>query len=244
MRALSYYWRVTREDNLTAQRLIEQAIAIDPGYAQALALLAVSHTFGAHMGWQDAATAAPIAERAGMAAVRADNEDPWAHLALACAHIYARRIDDAIAAFETALRLNPSFALAHGYHGLVLSYVGRWQEGAASARRALSLSPRDPMSAIYSGVAAYAAFVGGNYDEAIRLAREAIRQRNDLVGAHRALTAAAAMAGDTDLAKSCLQELRRVQPNISLAWLTRELPLPDAAGRERFLEAMRRAGLD
>ena len=244
MRALSHYWRVTREDNLTAQRLIEQAIAIDPGYAQALALLAVSHTFGAHMGWQDAATAAPIAERAGVAAVRADGEDPWAHLALACAHIYARRIDDAIAAFETALRLNPSFALAHGYHGLVLSYVGRWQEGAASARRALSLSPRDPMSAIYSGVAAYAAFVGGNYDEAIRLAREAIRQRSDLVGAHRALTAAAAMAGDIDLARSSLQELRRVQPNISLAWLTRELPLPDQAGREIFLAAMRRAGLD
>src|SRR5947208_1329831 len=33
MRALSHYWRVTREDNLAAQRLLEQAIAIDPNYA-------------------------------------------------------------------------------------------------------------------------------------------------------------------------------------------------------------------
>src|SRR4029077_7359881 len=29
MRALSHYWRVTREDNLKAQALLEQAIAID-----------------------------------------------------------------------------------------------------------------------------------------------------------------------------------------------------------------------
>jgi TolB-like protein/Tfp pilus assembly protein PilF len=244
MRALSHYWRVTREDNLMAQSLLEQAIAIDPDYAQALAVLAVSHILGAHMGWEEAATAAPIAERAGLAAVRADGEDPWAHLALATAHTYMRRIDDAIAAVERALRLNASFALAHGYHGLVLSYVGRWQEGAAAARRALCLSPRDPLSAIYSGIAAYAEFVGCNYDEAIRLAREAIRQRNDFVGGYRVLTAAAAMAGEIDLAKASLQELKRVQPNISLAWLARELPLPDEAGRQFFLEAVRRAGLD
>jgi hypothetical protein len=43
------------------QMLVEQAIAIDPNDAQAFALSAVSHTFGAHMGWEDAATASPIA---------------------------------------------------------------------------------------------------------------------------------------------------------------------------------------
>ena len=64
-----------------------------------------------------------------------------------------------------------------------------------AARRALRLSPRDPFSAIYYGIAAYAQFVGRNYDEAMRLAREAIRQRGDFVGAHRVLTAAAGMAG-------------------------------------------------
>lgn len=243
MRALSHYWRVTREDNLAAQRLLEQAIAIDPDYAQALAVLAVSHTFGAHMGWEDAATATPIAERAALAAVRADREDPWAHLALACAYAYLGRIEDSLAAFELALRLNSNFSLAQGYYGLVLSWAGRWREGAEAARRALRLSPQDPFSAIYSGVAAYAAFVERDYDEAIRLAREGARQRNDFVGAYRVLTAAAAMAGDMDLASAMLQELRRVQPNISLAWIASQLPFR-GDDREHFLEALRRAGLD
>lgn len=36
MRALSYYWRVTRQDNVVAQALLEKATAIDPNYGQAL----------------------------------------------------------------------------------------------------------------------------------------------------------------------------------------------------------------
>ena len=124
-----------------------------------------------------------------------------------------------------ALRLNPNFSLAQGYYGLALSYCGRWQEADVAARRALRLSPRDPFSAIYYGIAAYAQFLGRNYDEAMRLAREAIRQRSDFVGAHRVLTAAAGMAGQNEVAKAALQELRRAQPNISLAWIANQMPM-------------------
>jgi tetratricopeptide (TPR) repeat protein len=235
---------VTREDNAIAQALLEQAIAVEPGYAQAHAVLAVSHTFGARMGWEDVSDAVAIAQRAGVAAVRADGEDPWAHLALAAANAYSLRLDDALAEFETALRLKPSFPLALGYYGLVLAWVGRWQEGAEAARRALRLSPRDPFSAIYAGAAAYAEFVGRNYEEAMRLAREATRERMDFAGGYRVLTAAAAMAGKIDLARATLCELRRAQPNISLAWVARELPLPNEAEVRHFLGALRRAGLE
>ena len=244
MRALWHFWRVTRADNLLAQMLVEHAIAIDPNYAQALALSAVSHTFAAHMGWEDAATATPIARQAALSAVRADGEDPWAHLALACAYAYTGMIDQSLAAFEAALRLNPNFSLAHGSYGLVLSWVGRSRDGAEAVGRALRLSPRDPFSAIYHGVAAYAAFVERDYWEAIRLAREGVRQRKDFVGAHRVLTAAAGMAGEVDLASATLQELRRAQPNVSLAWVASQLPLKLEQERDHFLEGLRRAGLN
>jgi predicted Zn-dependent protease len=108
----------------------------------------------------------------------------------------------------------------------------------------LRLSPRDPFSSIFSGVVAYAEFVGRNYDEAVRLAREGLRQRTDFVGGYRILTAAAAIAGDMDLARSALQELRRAQPNISLAWVESQMLVKDAAERAHYLEAFRRAGLD
>jgi len=244
MRALSHYWRVTRQDNMVAQALLEKAIAIDPNYGQALSLLATSHMFGVHSGWADVRSAAPIAERAALAAVEADSEDPWAHNALGSVYFSTRRIDDSVAEFELALQLNPNFSLAQGYYGLALSYCGRWQEAHEAAQRAIRLSPRDPSSAIYYGVAAYAQFVGRNYQQAIALAREAIRQRGDLTGAYRVLTVAAGMSGQAEVATAALQELRRAQPNISLAWIANQLPWKLDADREHYLEAFRRAGLD
>jgi TolB-like protein/Tfp pilus assembly protein PilF len=243
MRGLSYYWRLTRQDNVVAQALLEKAITIDPNYGQALGVLAASHTFGAHMGWTEMAAVVPIAERAALAAIRADSEDPWAHHALGNVHLFTRRFDDSLAEFELALKLNPNFSLAQAYYGLTLSYCGRWQEADLAARRALRLSPRDPFSALFYGIASYAQFSGRNYDEAMRLARESIRQRGDFVGGHRVLTSAAGMAGRADIATAALKELRRAQPNISMAWLANQMPFQHDAEREHYLEGFRRAGL-
>jgi len=243
MRALSHYWRVTRQDNLVAQALLEKAIAVDPGYSQALSLLASCRMFSAHMGWEDMSGAVHIAERQALAAIRADSEDAWAHYALASVYLFTRRFDDCIAEFELALRLNPNFSPARGLYGVALSYRGRWEDGDRAARESLRLSPRDPFAAIYCGVASYCQYVGRNYEEAIRLARESMRQRNDFSGAHRVLTAAAAMAGHKNVAKAALQELRRVQPTISLSWLADQMPFEHEAERKHYLEGFRRAGL-
>ncbi len=243
MRALSHYWRITRQDNVVAQALLEKATAIDPHYGQALGVLATTHTFSAHMGWADMAAVAPIAERSALAAIEADSEDPWAHYALGCVHLFGRRFDGSLAEFEAALRLNPNFSLAQGYYGLTLAYCGRWEDADAAARRAIRLSPRDPLSAIYYGIDSYARFNARDYDEAMRQSREAIRQRGDFVGAHRVLTAAAGMAGKRVVAKAALLELRRVQPNISLAWIEAQMPIKNDADRAHYLEGFRRAGL-
>jgi TolB-like protein/cytochrome c-type biogenesis protein CcmH/NrfG len=244
MRALSHYWRITREDNASAQRLLEQAIAIDPAYGKALGLLATSHIFGAHMGWADMGATVPVAEAAALAAVEADRDDAWAHHGLAYTYLFRRRFDDALAEFEQAWTLNPNFAMAHAFYGVTLCYAGRWQDGDSAARRALRLSPRDPLAAIYCGVVAYAQFIGRNYEEAMHMARESMRQRADFVGAHRVLTAAAGMSGDPLLAASALEGLRRAQPGISLAWLTRELPMLREEDRAHYLEGFRRAGME
>src|SRR5215469_7868494 len=155
MRGLSHYWRLTRQDNVVAQALLEKATAIDPNYGQALGVLAASYTFSAHMGWEDMASTVPIAKRAALAAIQVDSEDPWAHHALGCVHLFTRHFEDSLAEFELALQLNPNFSLAQGYYGLALSYCGRWQEAEAAAARALRLSPRDPFSALFTGIAAY-----------------------------------------------------------------------------------------
>jgi hypothetical protein len=58
------------------------------------------------------------------------------------------------------------------------------------------------------------------------------------------LTVAAGMTGQIELARTALQELRRTQPNISLAWIATQLPWKLDADREHYLEGFRRAGLE
>jgi tetratricopeptide (TPR) repeat protein len=244
MRGLSYYWRVTRQDHAIAQELLEQAIAIEPDYGQALGVLSSSYTFGAHMGWLELETVAPVAERAALAAIRADSEDAWAHYALGAVYLITRRFDDSIAEFELALRLNPNFSQAQNYYATALSFCGRWQEGIEAARRAIRLSPRDPFLALYYGSACLAQYIGRNYKEAIQMARTAIRLRSDFAGAHRVLTAATGMTASPEVAAAALQALRRAQPNISLAWIRDHVPIKLESDREHYLEGFRRAGLD
>ena len=251
LRALWHIWRVTGEDNRAAQVLLEKAIAIDPHCAQALGILAASHACGTNMGWEESAIGLPAAKRAAEAALQADAQEPWAHFGLACVLVYSGRLADALAAFEQALAINPNFVPALAYYAQMLCFVGRGEEGKIVGRRALRLAPHDPFSPICSVAVAGAEFFAGNYREAIRLARQAVRRRADFSNAYRVLIASAAMAGEIELAKASVEELRRVQPNVSLAWVVDHVAAkdePDTVAfhrtRELYIEALRRAGLE
>ena len=135
MRALSHYWRVTRQDNVVAQALLEKAITLDPNYGQALGVLATSYTFSAHMGWADMATVVPIAERAALASIQADSEDPWAHHALGSVSLFKRRFEDSLGAFEFGVKSQSEFFAGPGLlrpDPVVLRSLARGLRGGAT----------------------------------------------------------------------------------------------------------------
>jgi TolB-like protein/Tfp pilus assembly protein PilF len=243
MRALSHYSKLTPQDHAMSREYLEKAIALDPNYCQALGVLSTSYTFSAHMGWLEAEVVVPLAEEAALAAVRIDSEDPWAHHALGAAYLITRRFDDALSEIELALRLNPSFSHAQNYYAAALAFSGRWKEAVEAVKRALRLSPRDPLLALNYGSASLAYYLGRSYDEAIRQAQTAIRLQADYASAYRVLVAAAGMAGQTELAASALQALRRAHPNISRDWIATHVPIKLDSDRAHYLEGFRRAGL-
>ena len=134
MRALSHYWRVTRQDNVLAQALLRKGDRDRSGLRPGVGVLAASHTFGAHMGWADMATAcrSPSGRRWRRSGPTARTPGRISRWPRPCVR---RRFDDALAGFELALRLNPNFSLAQGYYGLVLAYWG-------AGRKALGRAPR------------------------------------------------------------------------------------------------------
>ena len=87
-------------------------------------------------------------------------------------------------------------------------------------------------------------FVAGRYEEAVRYAADTLRLRPDFQGVQRLHCASLAHAGRLDEARATLETVRRQQPQLTLAWLRASVPYQTPESLERFLEGMRKAGLE
>ena len=118
---------------------------------------------------------------------------------------YARRLtrqdlDFALQMFESAVAIDPNFALAHAgiANACVFCYVNferehRWLERAqAAAERAVAISPDAPEVQVAQGWVLYG---DAKYDEACRRARAAIEKKGDCDGAYVLLGRALFTAG-------------------------------------------------
>jgi hypothetical protein len=100
------------------------------------------------------------------------------------------------------------------------------------------------MMALFLGSIAVAHYLAGRYGEAVQYATEAARARPGFQGAQRLRCASLAQSGRTDEAGALLATLRLEQPQLSLAWIRANVPYQTPGLMERFLEGMRKAGLD
>ena len=242
MQTNSLLWRLTKTDIEAAIALLGLATARYPDYAPAHSMLAFALLFRAisvgvaHS--QDTKEAVRLASRAA----ELDDNDPWAHLALGWAAFLMRRSQDAMAEFKRALDINPNFAAAHGHLGNALACDGQADAAIPHLEQALRMSPHDPQNIFVYTALAVAYYLSGNYSEAISFGHKAVQQRPGFTGAHRIYIASLAQAGRSEEARTALDRLKELQPEISITWVQQNSPyMPGPMGR--LLEGMRKAGL-
>ena len=246
MQALPHMWRMTTEEHQRAQHLLLEALALDPDYAHAYALLGWTYVSMFNLD-----TGKPIHEfteralDAGMRAVELDDQDPWGHLVLGLGHARRRLPEQALAHLSTAIALNPSFALGHAGLGYALAAGRQPERGLQALEQAHRLSPRDPFLAIYAPTVRYMAlFALGRYEETIEVCRATAAQHPNHAGAWRLMTVSLALLGRTDEAKAALARTLELSPDFSLDHVEKNTVYADPADRARFLEGLRRAGLE
>jgi TolB-like protein/class 3 adenylate cyclase/Flp pilus assembly protein TadD len=242
MQTNSLLWRLTKTDIEAAIALLGLATARYPDYAPAHSMLAFALLFRAiSVGVarsQDTKEAVRLASRAA----ELDDNDPWAHLALGWAAFLLRRSQDAMAEFKRALDINPNFAAAHGHLGNALACDGQADAAIPHLEQALRMSPHDPQNIFVYTALAVAYYLNGNYSEAISFGHKAVQQRPGFTGAHRIYIASLAQAGRSEEARTALDRLKELQPEISIIWVQQNSPyMPGPMGR--LLEGMRKAGL-
>jgi adenylate cyclase len=241
-RALTHFWKLSASESEIAITHLRQAVERHPNYAPGHSMLAFALLVSAHMGWIPGGGDREVAERLAQRALELDESDPWAHMALGYLAFAARRTDEAVRRFRSAIDLNPNFAAAYGYVGWALAHDGQSDEAIKNLQQAIRMSPRDPFNVFFLAGLAAAHYLAGRYAEAAECAEQAVQLRPGHLGARRKLCASLAQAGQIEEAKSTLSTIRIMQPDISIAWIKQSVPYTSEP-MERFLDGLRKAGL-
>ena len=135
----------TRAEAEEQQKLLEQATALDPGFAGAWGALAAVHGQLRFNGFDTSAARLTQARTAFETAQRLDPESPLTIFTAGAYYYYALRdYSRAETQFERITREWPNDSLGYLMQGLVQRRQGKWVESLATLRRAAALDPRSP----------------------------------------------------------------------------------------------------
>jgi Tfp pilus assembly protein PilF len=168
-----YLWESGAEENLKKSReLLEQAIAKDPGYAQAWAGLADTYNKLGSWGILPTRDVAPRARAAAEKALELDNT--LAGPLVALAYVKFRHEWDwegAERLCRQAIESNPNYGDAHHIYATILAAVGRTREAVAEARNAHQAEPLDVQ---YAWNVVWKLYLARQYGDAEEEARKLI----------------------------------------------------------------------
>ena len=136
-------WNRRTEDSMRQSlALFERAAALDPADAAAFAGLADAYAALGYGNYLSPSEAFSRARNAAEKALALDPDAPEPHASLGYVNMYFDwDFAAAEAQFRKAIELNPSFAIAHDWYGILMLAMGRGEEGRAELDRAVRLDP-------------------------------------------------------------------------------------------------------
>jgi TolB-like protein/Tfp pilus assembly protein PilF len=185
----------------------QQAVAIDPDYAQAWAALAETQMLLPHYFLEPRDTAFPAGEAAARRALAIDPNTASAYVALAMMYRIQWKWLDADAAFQHALQIAPGDAEAIDQYGQFLLAEGRLDEALAQIDRAQRL---DPLSGIIAATRINVLTGVHRFEDADKQARSMLAQHPDYALGHYIAADVAIYRHDYPRAKSQFQEGARL----------------------------------
>jgi adenylate cyclase len=244
MRAHAHTMQFTRDNLAEATRLLNQAIALDPGNATALGDLAFIQHFEGVWGWSDSLPESMARmDELARKAIAIDEYDAAAHVALAVFELFSGHHDDATRRLQRAIDLNANLSAARGYLGVVHCFSGDLEAAIPCMEAAIRLSPHDPLLVIWHAALGWAAMSQERYDEAIEYEKKALDESRDFADTFVILASACGHAGRLDEAKAALDEYQRHLPNLTVNDPRLIRPFKQPGDQARFLEGLRKAGL-
>lgn len=245
LRAIPAIHGLDRDTFLGARRWLDEAIRLEPDYAQAHAWHAYWHLFLVGQGWSaDEAASTREAERL---ARRASSLDPLDAQALTIqGHVRAflhHQVEEAAELHARALARNPNLAMAWVFSGMAESYRGRHEVALAQFDRYLALSPCHPHAFFFDAGRGIPLLMLGRHAEAAAVGRACTALRPEFSYPYKTYLSALGHLGEAREAAELRERLLAIEPDFTVAKALRRTPVRGAADRQHYAEGLRRAGL-
>ena len=175
---------------------LSNAVAIDPKYADAYALLATTYNLMGQYGWMDAETARSLGWASAQQSLSLDPTEVEAHDALGFSYWYYQwDMKNAEAEFNKALALSPENVNAHHWYGMLLMTEGRYAESEKNMKAALDDDPRSLTIRTNLG---WLYYYEGHYQQSAAEYQKILTENPNFLGAHYKLWYVYSMMGDKE----------------------------------------------
>ena len=245
LRGMYSLYRLGEEDFAESLALFQKAVECDPTFGTAHAMIAKWYIM--HVGEGRSVDLRADSKEALRFASLALEDNPSDPLALAVyghtqSFLFAE-YDRAIHAFERAIAMNPSSAIAWGLSAPTYCYVGAARDAIERARHALALSPLEPFAYFYRSALTLAHYFSGTYDEAVFWGRKTMRTAPRFVANMRPLAASLAALGRLGEAREIGAALIELNPDFRVRQFCDWYPLKHSEQRAQLIEHLLAAGL-
>lgn len=245
MGAITLMHRLAPQNFERAREMLQTMIDRSPRHAVPHAWLAKWHVLRVQQGWSNDPKA--DARLALECTQRSLDSDPTDSLALTISGLVhtnlLKKLDVAQERYEAALRTNPNESLAWLLKGTMHAFRGEGKLAVDGTRRALRLSPLDPLRYYYDSLASTAALSAGLYERSIELAQRSLRSNRTHTSTLRAMAISQWQLGREEDARKTVAELRRLEPTLTVSKYLERNPSSGYETGKIWSRALRSAGL-
>jgi TolB-like protein/Tfp pilus assembly protein PilF len=224
--------------NDLARTLLAKAIELDPNLAEAYAWLAVSHYSAAIQYGEDLNANQALGLAYVQKTMSLDMSDPMAHSVLGYAQLCEGKLDEAEAALQTALRINPNHADTMVNMAGLRVLQGLPHNAVELAENALRLNPFPP--GWYYWDLGFAYYAAGHYTQAVGVLR---KEEVGRLPAKRILAASLAQLGLLTEAQEEARRFLEINPGFLASRWAATQPFRRDEDRQHFLDGYLKAGL-
>jgi adenylate cyclase len=230
-----------RESIVMARRMAEEAIALDPGYADAYALVGATYHNEVFLGTSHPKESIAKAVEWTQKALAMNGSLADARARLGVLYTWSRRYDEAIVEAERGVELDPSSATANFFLSNVLRYAGRSKEAIPVIQKALRLEPMAPGIFVQNLALVY--FQAGDCIEAIATCEKGLQRETNNLNSHAIRAAVYGYCGREEDARKEAIEVLRINPKFTVESYTRILPYKYQSNKDLTIQGLRKAGL-